>query len=100
MTLLVLWSQTATDEYIEREDARFQQAADLLLRGLAPAPGQAASSVASSLRLGEQHTSLSGDGDLLSTNVIKTLQKLASLLEKKTALQYKRTRKELCWFGG
>ncbi len=53
ITLFVSWSQTATDEYIEREDARFQQAADLLLRGLAPAPGEAASSVASSLRLGE-----------------------------------------------
>ena len=60
--MLVLWSQTATDEYIEREDARFQQAADLLLRGLAPAPEQAASSVLSSLTLGEQHKSLSGMG--------------------------------------
>ncbi|BDA47659.1 probable calcium-independent phospholipase A2-gamma at C-terminar half [Coccomyxa sp. Obi] len=50
--------EAATDEYIEREDARFQQAANLLLRGLEPAPEQAASSVASSLRLGSRRSIL------------------------------------------
>ncbi|EIE23713.1 hypothetical protein COCSUDRAFT_41874 [Coccomyxa subellipsoidea C-169] len=43
--------EAATDEYIEREDARFQAAAELLLSGLDPAPGDA-------LRLGSRRSIL------------------------------------------
>lgn len=53
-TICLSWlPQAATDEYIEREDVRFQEAAELLLRGLDPSPEQAASAAANALRLGE-----------------------------------------------
>ena len=53
-TICLSWlPQAATDEYIEREDVHFQEAAELLLRGLDPLPEQSASAAANALRLGE-----------------------------------------------
>lgn len=87
-------SQAATDEYIEQEDARFQQAAEMLVRGLGTAPKLAASSVASSLRLGEAHNSLSGKGLFHRQMSCRPGSKLACfMLEKATAFLFK-TRKE------
>lgn len=48
------FEQAATDEYIEREDAQFDAAAALLLRGLdSGTAGGLLAAAASSLRLGE-----------------------------------------------